>query len=138
MATRFPTSSGAARRRENPCRLDSPVPVGRGSGGETMGQTLSKQVRQERLAGVVLIAAAGAALALANSPLSQAYHDLLHFELGPVLPNVGPLTAHAAIADGLMAIFFLLVGMEVKREWIEGRLSSRQARRLPIIAAVAG
>ena len=103
-----------------------------------MGQTLSKQVRQERLAGVVLIAAAGAALALANSPLSQAYHDFLHFKLGPVLPNVGPLTVHASIADGLMAIFFLLVGMEVKREWIEGRLSSKQARRLPIIAAVAG
>jgi NhaA family Na+:H+ antiporter len=99
---------------------------------------LSRQIGQERLAGLVLIAASGAALIAANSPLEHAYHDLLHLELGPVLPNVGPLTIHALVADGLMAIFFLLVGMEVKREWIEGKLSSKQARRLPIIAAVAG
>lgn len=97
-----------------------------------------KQIRQERLAGLVLILAAGAALLAANSPLEAAYHDLLHLELGPVLPNIGPLTVHALVADGLMAIFFLLIGMEVKREWIEGRLSSVKARRLPIIAAVAG
>jgi len=97
-----------------------------------------KQVRQERLAGLILIAAAGAALVAANSPLEHGYHDLLHFELGPQLPNIGSLTVHALVADGLMAIFFLLVGMEVKREWVEGRLSSKQARRLPIVAAAAG
>jgi NhaA family Na+:H+ antiporter len=99
---------------------------------------VTKQVRQERLAGLILIAAAAVALIGANSPFEQAYHDLLHLELGPVLPQIGPLTVHALVADGLMAVFFLLVGMEVKREWIEGRLSSKQARRLPIIAAVAG
>jgi NhaA family Na+:H+ antiporter len=98
----------------------------------------TEQVRQERLAGLVLIAAAGAALIAANSPLGRPYHDFLHFELGPVLPNVGPLTIHTLVADVLMAIFFLLVGMEVKREWVEGRLSNAQARRLPIIAAAAG
>lgn len=103
-----------------------------------MASELSRQIQRERLAGLVLIAAAGAALVAANTALEQAYHDLLHFELGPVLPKVGPLTVHALVADGLMAIFFLLVGMEVKREWVEGRLSSRQARRLPIIAAAAG
>jgi NhaA family Na+:H+ antiporter len=99
---------------------------------------LRQQVHQERLAGLLLIAASGAALLAANTPLSQAYHDLLHFELGPVLPKVGPLTIHALVSDGLMAIFFLLVGMEVKREFIEGKLSNPLARRLPIIAAVAG
>jgi len=99
---------------------------------------LSQQVRQERLAGLVLIAAAGAALAAANSPLGRIYHDLLHIELGPVLPKVGALTPHSLVADGLMAIFFLLVGMEVKREWYEGKLSDPLARRLPILAAVAG
>lgn len=85
-----------------------------------------------------MIAAAGLALVAANSPLAEAYHHLLHLELGPKLPNIGPLTVHAFVADGLMAIFFLLVGMEVKREWIEGKLSHPLARRLPIIAAVAG
>lgn len=103
-----------------------------------MANDLSKQIRQERLAGLALIATSGAALVAANSPLEHAYQELIHFELGPVLPNVGPLTVHALVADGLMAIFFLLVGMEVKREFIEGKLSSKQARRLPIIAAVAG
>ena len=103
-----------------------------------MANDVAKQIHQERLAGLILIAAAGAALAAANSPLSHAYHDILHFELGPVLPKVGPLTVHALVSDGLMAIFFLLVGMEVKREFIEGKLSSPLARRLPIIAAVAG
>jgi NhaA family Na+:H+ antiporter len=100
--------------------------------------TLAKQSHRERLAGLVLIGAAGAALAAANSPLARGYQDLLHFELGPVLPNVGPLTVHALVSDGLMAVFFLLVGMEVKREWVEGKLANPQARRLPIIAAVAG
>jgi NhaA family Na+:H+ antiporter len=98
----------------------------------------STQIRRERLAGLILIATSGAALLTANSPLSHAYHDLIHLELGPVLPKVGPLTVHSLVADGLMAIFFLLVGMEVKREFIEGKLSSKQARRLPILAAVAG
>jgi NhaA family Na+:H+ antiporter len=86
----------------------------------------------------MLIAAAALALLAANSPAAHAYQNFLHFELGPVLPNIGPLTVHALVADGLMAIFFLLVGMEVKREFIEGKLSHPQARRLPIIAAVAG
>jgi NhaA family Na+:H+ antiporter len=86
----------------------------------------------------MLIAAAALALLAANSPAAHAYQNFLHFELGPVLPHIGPLTVHALVADGLMAIFFLLVGMEVKREFIEGKLSHPQARRLPIIAAVAG
>ena len=100
--------------------------------------SLSKQAQRDRLAGLLLIVAAGSALIAANTPLAHFYHQALHFELGPVLPNVGPLTVHALVADGLMAIFFFLVGMEVKREWVEGRLSSPLARRLPIIAAVAG
>jgi NhaA family Na+:H+ antiporter len=100
--------------------------------------SLAAQIRAERIAGGLLIAAAALALLAANSPAHHAYQGLLHLSLGPVLPHVGPLTVHAFVADGLMAIFFLLVGMEVKREFIEGRLSDPRARRLPIIAAVAG
>ncbi|NUS99966.1 MAG: Na+/H+ antiporter NhaA [Sphingomonas sp.] len=94
--------------------------------------------RQEKLAGIALIAAAGVALALANSAWSEAFHHLLETRIGPVLPRFGVLSVHQWVADGLMAIFFLLVGLEVKREWLAGRLSSAADRRLPMLAAVAG
>ena len=94
--------------------------------------------RQEKLAGLLLIAAAAAALLLANSGLSQAYHHLLETKFGPAMPRFGQLSLHYWIADGLMAIFFLLVGLEVKREWYDGRLSTPAERRLPIIAAASG
>jgi NhaA family Na+:H+ antiporter len=91
----------------------------------------SEQRQFERLAGLALMAAAGAALLIANSPFGQLYQSFLHVE-------VGPFSVHQWIADGLMAIFFLLVGLEVKREWYVGRLSTPAERRLPIIAAAAG
>jgi Na+:H+ antiporter, NhaA family len=94
--------------------------------------------RQERLAGLALIAAAAIALLLANSSLYDAYHGLLDTKLGPVMPRFGQMSVHYWVADGLMAIFFLLVGLEVKREWYDGRLSTPAERRLPIIAAAAG
>ena len=94
--------------------------------------------RADRAAGLLLIAAAGAALVLANSPLGPAWRRLVDYRSGLVLPQVGMLTPHVAVADGLMAIFFLLVGLEVKREWYRGRLSTPAERRLPILAAAAG
>ncbi len=94
--------------------------------------------REERNAGLLLIAAAALALIAANSPLAVAYQDLLHWKLGPSLPRAGQLDLHHWIADGLMAIFFLLVGLEVKREWYDGSLATPWQRRLPIVAAIAG
>ena len=96
------------------------------------------QARDERNAGLLLIAAALAAMIAANSPWSGQWHHLVEWPLGLTLPRVGELTPHLFVADGLMAIFFLLVGLEVKREWYEGRLSTPAERRLPIIAAIAG
>ena len=97
-----------------------------------------RQQRRERNAGLLLIAAAALAVIAGNGPLAPIYHDLLHCKFGPVLPRVGQMSLHHWIADGLMAIFFLLVGLEVKREWYDGRLSSPADRRLPILAAAAG
>ncbi len=103
-----------------------------------MASDISKQRAAERNAGILLIAAAAAALAIANSPLWESYHHILEAKIGPIMPRFGQMSVHYWIADGLMAIFFLLIGLEVKREWYFGRLADKSARRLPIIAAVAG
>ncbi|RWE58157.1 Na+/H+ antiporter NhaA [Mesorhizobium sp.] len=85
----------------------------------------------EAAGGIVLMAAAALALIVANSPLSQAYFDALHAYLGP-------LSVSHWINDGLMAVFFLLVGLEIKREMLDGQLSTWPRRVLPGIAAAGG
>ena len=94
---------------------------------------------QEAAGGMVLMAAAAFALIFANSELAPAYFAFLHHKTGPVLAAaIGPMTVHLWINDGLMAVFFLLVGLEIKRELVDGQLASPARRRLPIIAAGAG
>jgi NhaA family Na+:H+ antiporter len=85
----------------------------------------------EPAAGVILLLATCAALGVANSPLDTWYEDLLH-------ASVGGLTVHAWVNDGLMALFFLLVGLEIKREMIEGELATWPSRILPGAAALCG
>lgn len=82
-------------------------------------------------AGLVLMAAAATALIIANSPLGITYERLLH-------AYVGPLSLAHWINDGFMAVFFLLVGLEIKREMLDGQLSSWSRRILPGIAAAGG
>ena len=94
--------------------------------------------KAERRAGLLLVAAALAALIAANSALHPAYHAFLDWKIGPALPRLGIPTIEQWIADGAMALFFLLVGLEVKREWLEGRLARRDERMLPILAAAGG
>ncbi|MEH3108138.1 MAG: Na+/H+ antiporter NhaA [Sphingomonas fennica] len=82
-------------------------------------------------AGLVLMATAIVALLIANSPLGPAYRAILHAE-------VGPFSIGHWINDGLMTVFFLLVGLEIKREVLDGQLSTRSRRILPGIAAAGG
>jgi len=93
----------------------------------------------EAAGGVVLMAAAALALLLSNSPLSWVYDALLGT---PVAIKIGALALDKPLLlwvnDGLMAIFFFLVGLEIKREIMEGRLSSLQKAASPIIAAIGG
>ena len=95
----------------------------------------------EAAGGLLLIAAAAIALVMANggSESAHLYHRLLEAETGWLhLPRVEKATVHFWINDGLMALFFLLVGLEIKREFISGRLSDWKGRALPVIAAAAG
>lgn len=88
-------------------------------------------------AGVLLILVALLALVAANSPLAHTYHDLFHHRLGWT-PVARLDTLHLWINDALMAVFFFVVGLEIKREVLDGELSSPARRRLPVLAAGAG
>jgi len=103
-----------------------------------MGAHGDLQQQRERNAGLLLIAAAAAALLAANSAFAEDYQNLLHWKMGPPMPRHGQMDLHHWTADGLMAFFFLLVGLEVKREWYVGNLATSAERRLPILAAAAG
>ncbi len=87
--------------------------------------------------GILLIAVAAAAILMANSALAHEYHALFHDTL-PWTPIPKLYNLHLWINDALMAIFFFVVGLEVKREIIAGQLSDPQQRRLPVLAAIAG
>lgn len=97
--------------------------------------SFAKQV----LPGLALLGAAGVGMALANSPASTAFFDALATKVGPVL---GPISLHKSVLhwinDGLMAVFFLLVGLELKRELIDGALAKRRDAMLPAMAAIGG
>lgn len=97
-------------------------------------------LKSEASGGIVLMGAAALAMIFANLPgISEAYFGFLHWETGPVIsPKYGPMTIHLWINDALMAIFFLLVGLEIKREFVDGRLATWEHRRLPVIAAAGG
>ncbi len=100
---------------------------------------LREFLRSEAAGGVVLMVAAIMALVLANSGFADGYFHILHINTGVTLsPKLGVMTVHLWINDGLMALFFLLVGLEIKRELLDGHLSNWADRRLPLIAAAAG
>ena len=101
--------------------------------------TIREFLRLEAAAGIVLVMAAGLALVMANSALAPFYRVFLEV---PVVVQVGALTLAKPlllwINDGLMAIFFLLVGLEIKREVLQGELSSWSQASLPGLAALGG
>ncbi len=100
---------------------------------------LREFLESESAGGLLLMGAAALAMLIANSRLAADYFHLMHLVTGPTLtPKLGPMTVHLWINDGLMAVFFLLVGLEIKREFVDGRLSTWSQRRLPMIAAAAG
>ena len=102
-------------------------------------RALKEFFRLEAAGGIMLIAAAILAMVAANSPLVSIYEA---FRQMPVQVRVGELEIHKPlllwINDGLMAVFFLLVALEIKRESLSGQLASRSQLVLPMICAAAG
>jgi len=101
--------------------------------------TLERFLHIEAVSGVVLLFAAAVALIWANSPYAHSYHSFWHL---PFSIGLGDLafsqSLHFWINDGLMTVFFLVVGMEVRREMHEGALSQRNQAILPVAAAAGG
>ena len=107
---------------------------------DLMPMTVIKRFLQvESTAGILLVLATAAALVVSNTPLISLYRDVLNL---PLVVSLGDLAVAKPlllwINDGLMAIFFLLIGLEVKREVVEGELSSFGQIILPAVAGFGG
>lgn len=107
----------------------------------SMVQPLQRLLDHEAAGGVVMLVAALVAVVWANSPWSQSYVDLwatpLRVELGDLL-HLDHLSLQAWVNDALMTVFFLLVGLEIKREVVHGQLQDMRSVALPVVAAVGG
>ncbi|MEV3929718.1 MULTISPECIES: Na+/H+ antiporter NhaA [unclassified Streptomyces] len=100
-------------------------------------QAVSEALRTETVGGLVLLAAAVVALVWANSPWSETYETLRDLHFG--IPALGlDLSVGHWTADGLLAVFFLVAGIELKRELVVGELRTPATAALPVIAAVCG
>ncbi len=101
---------------------------------------LTEFFREQSISGFLLLAATIVAIVIANSPLGDSF---IIFWQTPVNVGIGPqfqlnLTIEKLINDGLMTIFFTVVGLEIKREMIEGELSTREKAMLPVMGALGG
>jgi len=101
--------------------------------------TIRDFLKMEASGGIVLMFAAALGLVAANSPLDWLYDDFLEV---PITIRFGALLIDKPLLlwvnDGLMAVFFFLIGLEIKREFLQGELSSMDSALLPAIAAVGG
>lgn len=122
---------------------DPPTPRARGTllsrGSWAEASRVSEILRKETVGGVILLVAAGAALIWANSPWSERYFGLRDAVVGGQWLGLHlDLSIGEWAADGLLAIFFLVVGLELKREFVAGDLRDPARAAMPIAAAVGG
>lgn len=113
--------------------MTSPVPR---RPGQTVAE-FARYLRTETTGGLILLAATAIALIWANSPIGDVYRTIRDFELGPELFHLN-LTIGEWAKDGLLAIFFFVVGLELKRELVVGELSKIKQAALPIVGAIGG
>ena len=119
------------------CTTDHPTPslFARSSWPEF--QRIGEILRAETVGGVLLVVAAAVGLLWANSPWGDAYQALSDLRIGPAALHLD-LTLHQWAADGLLAIFFFVAGLELKREFVAGDLRDPRRAALPVAAAVGG
>ena len=98
---------------------------------------VSELLRRETVGGILLLVAAAAALVWANSPWATVYRAVSEFTMGPEQVHLR-LSVASWAADGLLAIFFFVVGLELKREFVAGDLRDPARAALPIAAAIGG
>ena len=122
MAARFITSARRLLRRPS----------------DWEARQLADALRTETIGGMLLLSGAVLALAWANSPWHTAYTTMRDTRVGLAAPLHLDLTLGHWAADGLLALFFLVAGIELKREFVAGDLSDRTKAIVPIAAAVAG
>ncbi|MBP7352006.1 MAG: Na+/H+ antiporter NhaA [Comamonas sp.] len=133
----------SARPAQVPLHPDFPTPSARiprvQQATDSALSHLGRFMHIEAMSGIVLLLAATVALLWANSPWAQSYVDTWH---APLALTVGPWSVttdlHFIVNDVLMTIFFLVVGMEIRREIHNGALSSLRQASLPVIAAIGG
>ena len=131
---------------------DTPIPElpkwtflgGDGRLARRVGKPVRRFLHVEASGGVVLLLAAIAALIWANSPWSDSYYNFWHTDIELVIGSYHMggeshhLTLETLVNDALMAIFFFVVGLEIKRELVSGQLKDPKAAALPVIAAIGG
>jgi NhaA family Na+:H+ antiporter len=100
-------------------------------------QAVARALRTETVGGLILLAAAVVALVWANSPLKGAYEEVRDFHFGIAALGLDLSVGHWT-ADGLLTVFFLVAGIELKRELVVGELRSPARAALPVIAAACG
>ncbi|MFI9580282.1 Na+/H+ antiporter NhaA [Streptomyces sp. NPDC052236] len=98
---------------------------------------VAEALRAETVGGVLLLVAAITALVWANTPLGDSYESVRDFHMGPASLGLDLSLQHWA-ADGLLAVFFFVAGIELKRELVAGELRDPKAAALPVIAAICG
>ncbi|HLP22447.1 MAG TPA: Na+/H+ antiporter NhaA [Microbacteriaceae bacterium] len=104
---------------------------------ESDRRALAAFLSSDRVGGVLLVAGALLGLLWANSPWASAFLLMRDARFGPDTLHLN-LTVHAWIADGLLAVFFLLVGLELKRELVAGELRNPRTALVPVVAAMGG
>lgn len=119
--------------------MDKNNTMARNSAPRSVANIFEDFAHSEATGSVLLLIATIVALLWANSQWADVYENILHAKIGVAVGSqVYTLSVHQIINDGLMALFFLVVGLEIKREVVVGELSSRGKALLPVMAALGG